>query len=281
MARHPAGLSRRMVLMLLGLSAFALVTTLRSAEPKSTAERVLPPGKLGAVVRLGQEIVERTGEHPLSKPYVGNALTCQSCHLQAGQDPQAATFLGVATAYPAWSPREKRVVTLEDRVLNCFMRSMNGIRPPLGSEVSVAVTTYITWLSTGESLAMNPDRPLGPRGVPSLALPAARADAGRGQALYADRCASCHADDGQGGEDGPPVWGERSYNQGAGLTQVDKLAAWLKVAMPPDDRDLSEQQALDVAAWVDAHPRPKFVLKDHLPPADRLGEYNAEEQSPE
>lgn len=270
-----------MIAMVIGLSAFALATTLRSAEPKSTTERILPPGKLGEVVRLGREIVERTGEHPLSKPYVANSLTCQSCHLQAGQDPQAATFLRIATAYPAWSPREKRVVTLEDRVLNCFMRSMNGVRPPLGSEVSVAVTTYITWLSAGESLAMNPDRPLGPRGVPSLALPAAQADAGRGKVLYAERCASCHADDGQGGEDGPPVWGERSYNQGAGMSRNDKLAAWLKVAMPPDDRDLSEQQALDIAAWVNAHPRPKFVLKDHLPPADRLGEYNAESQSPE
>jgi thiosulfate dehydrogenase len=263
------------------LSAFAVATTLRSAEPKPTAVRVVPPGKLGEVVRRGQEIVERTGEHPLSKPYVGNALTCQSCHLQAGQDPQAATFLGVATAYPAWSPREKRVVTLEDRVLNCFMRSMNGVRPPLGSEVSVAVTTYITWLSAGEAMAMNPDRPLGPRGVPSLTLLAAMADADRGKVLYAERCASCHADDGQGGDDGPPVWGERSYNQGAGMSRNDKLAAWLKVAMPPDDRDLSEQQALDIAAWVNAHPRPKFVLKDHLPPADRLGEYNAEQQSPE
>ncbi|HTN01136.1 MAG TPA: cytochrome C, partial [Planctomycetaceae bacterium] len=97
MARHPAGSSRPMIAMVIGLSAFALATTLRSAEPKSTTERILPPGKLGEVVRLGREIVERTGEHPLSKPYVANSLTCQSCHLQAGQDPQAATFLKIAT----------------------------------------------------------------------------------------------------------------------------------------------------------------------------------------
>ncbi|HQZ64725.1 MAG TPA: hypothetical protein PLY87_06605 [Planctomycetaceae bacterium] len=90
----------------------------------------LPPGELGEVIALGREIVDNTGKHPLSKQYVNNALTCSSCHLDAGTDPQAATFLGVATAYPAWSPREKRVITLEDRVLNCFMRSMNGVRPP-------------------------------------------------------------------------------------------------------------------------------------------------------
>ena len=66
-----------------------------------------------------------------------------------------------------------------------------------------------------------------------------------------------------------------SYNDGAGLSRVDKLAAWLKVAMPLGDPSLSEQEALDIAAYVNAHPRPKFVLKDHLPKAERLGEYNA------
>lgn len=268
--------TRRRFAPALLFSALAVASALRSAEPEPPVNRVLPPGELGKVVQLGQAIVERTGEHPLSKPYVGNALNCQSCHLKGGQDPQAATFLGVATAYPAWSPREKRVITLEDRILNCFMRSMNGIRPPLGSEVSIAVTAYITWLSAGETMAMNPKQPLGPRSVPSLSLNADRADTARGRELYADRCASCHADDGQGGDDGPPVWGERSYNQGAGMARNDKLGAWLKVAMPPDDHDLSEQQALDVAAWINSHSRPKFVLKDHLPPADRLGEYKAE-----
>ncbi len=79
----------------------------------------LPPGQLGQIIQLGKEIVETTDKHPLSKPFVGNALRCTSCHLDAGADPKAGTFLGIATAYPAWSPREQRVITLEDRVLNC------------------------------------------------------------------------------------------------------------------------------------------------------------------
>ena len=160
---------------LLGLVAgFLLVgsTTLAHGEEGETrrASREFPPGELGRVVRLGQELVEKTGEHPLSKPYVGNALSCSPCHLDAGTDPQAASFLGVATAYPAWSPREKAVITLEDRVANCFLRSMNGKRPPNGGEVSVAIATYITWLSQGEPLAMNAEAPLGPRRVPPLTI---------------------------------------------------------------------------------------------------------------
>ncbi len=245
-------------------------------EPPPPASSDLPPGELGQVIALGREIVVNTGEHPLSKQYVNNALTCSSCHLDAGTDPQAATFLSVASAYPAWSPREQRVITLEDRVLNCFMRSMNGVRPPNGSEVSVAVTVYITWLSKGEQLKMNAKAPLGPKHITQLNIAVDKADAERGQTLYADHCASCHMNDGQGSKTDPPVWGERSYNDGAGLSGIDKLAAWLKVAMPLGDPILTEQEALDIAAFVNSKPRPKFVLEDHLPKPERLGEYNAQ-----
>ena len=260
------------------LTVSGLVVLADDAAPSATPQE-LPPGELGKVVALGKQIVEKTGEHPLSKPFVRNALTCSSCHLDAGTDPQAATFLGVATAYPAWSPREKRVITLEDRVLNCFMRSMNGVRPPNGSEVAVAVTSYITWLSSGERIAMNSKAPLGPHRVPPLEIDMKLADAGRGEMLYADYCASCHGDRGLGTDDGPPVWGDMSYNDGAGLSRIDKLAAWLKVAMPLDDPFLTEQEALDIAAFVNSHPRLKFVLEEHLPEAERLGEYNAEDES--
>lgn len=256
------------------------VVELAANEPseKPDAERPLPPGELGRVIQLGREIVENTHEHPLSKPYVRNSLDCTSCHLDAGTHPEAGSFIGIATAYPAWSPREQRVITLQDRVLNCFMRSQNGIRPPLGSEVSIAITTYITWLSTGQAIKQNPDKPLGPNHVPDL-----RADDGselkgdvpRGELLYADHCASCHGDDGRGGEEGPPVWGDQSYNDGAGLSREVKLASWLKVAMPLDDPYLSKQEAFDIAAFVNGHERPKFRLDDQLPSAERLGEFNA------
>ncbi|MEX2358023.1 MAG: c-type cytochrome, partial [Pirellulaceae bacterium] len=91
-----------------------------------------------------------------------------------------------------------------------------------------------------------------------------------------EHCGSCHGDDGLGSPDGPPVWGDGSFNAGAGLSRNDKLAAWLKVAMPLDDPYLSEQQALDIAAFINSNPRPKFVLQEHLPKAEKLGEYNSE-----
>jgi thiosulfate dehydrogenase len=230
---------------------------------------------LGEAIERGRVLVEQTTTHPLTKPFIGNALNCTSCHLENGTDLKAATFLGIATAYPAWSPREKRVITLEDRILNCFMRSCNGIRPPLGGEVSVSIAAYITWLSTDRPLKMNAERPLGPDAVPQLKLDGRHADRARGKSLYSKRCAACHGDDGQGDDDNPPVWGARSYNDGAGMSEVFKLASWLKVAMPLDEADLTDQEALDIADYVDSHERPKFRLQDHLPESNRLGEYNS------
>ncbi|HEY0983375.1 c-type cytochrome [Schlesneria sp.] len=266
------------LICLLGGSTAMLGLSSGDESPVSESpplEQPLPEGPLGDTIELGRLLVEQTVKHPLSKRFVGNDLNCTSCHLKNGTDPKAATFIGVATAYPAWSPREQRVITLEDRILNCFMRSCNGIRPPLGSEVSIAIATYITWLSTGQPLKMNGVRSLGPHAVPDLKLDAGRAERQRGSELYADRCASCHGADGAGDEENPPVWGPRSYNEGAGLTDVRKLASWLKVAMPLDDTDLSDQEALDIADYVNSHERPKFRLKDHLPEKDRLGEYNS------
>jgi thiosulfate dehydrogenase len=45
--------------------------------------------------------------------------------------------------------------------------------------------------------------------------------------------------------------------------------------MPLDDTDLTEQQSLDIAAYVNSHKRSHFDLNQHLPVKERLGEYNA------
>ena len=222
------------------------------------ASPAYPAGKLGEIVRLGEQIVRETDTHPLSKPFVGNRLKCTSCHLDGGRDPHAASFRGVATAYPAWSPREEQVVTLEDRILNCFIRSQNGKRPANGSEVPVAIAAYITWLSEGEPLKMNPQGPHGPRQIPTLAPYAADEYREPGKMLYAERCAACHGKDGQGDDDNPPVWGADSFNTGAGLSHNHQLAAWLKVAMPPGETDLTDEQAKAIAAYVNSQGRPKF-----------------------
>lgn len=242
--------------------------------PDGVADESGSQSPLRATIRLGEQLVEKTSTHELTKKYVGNKLNCTSCHLKNGRHPKAASFIGVATAYPAWSPREQRVVTLQDRILNCFMRSQNGIRPPLGSKVSIAIATYITSLSDGQPIAQNGKKPLGPNHIQTLQLESREPDLTTGAKLYSSKCADCHSGDGSGTDDGPPVWGNESYNSGAGLSRNDKLASWLKVAMPLGDETLSTNDAQDIAAFVNSHLRPRFLLEEHLPSEARMGVYN-------
>jgi thiosulfate dehydrogenase len=59
------------------------------------------------------------------------------------------------------------------------------------------------------------------------------------------------------------------------LAEVQKLASWLKPSMPPEETDLTDDEALNIAAFINSHDRPKFRLKDHLPEKSKLGEYNS------
>jgi thiosulfate dehydrogenase len=263
-------------MMISFLLALLLTLTMSASSapisPARPGDAALPPGELGEVVKLGKQLFDETGTHPLTRAFVGNALSCASCHPDSGAHPTAATLLGAATAYPAWAPREHAVITLEDRVLNCFMRSMNGMRPPVGSKPSIAITAYLTWLSTSMPVQLNSKAPLGPRSYAKPAFDPSKVSVERGHKLYVERCASCHGEDGQGA---PPVWGPRSYNAGAGLAAVPRLAGWLRVTMPPEAPLASDADAVDVAAYVSAQARPDFVLKEHLPPDGRTGTYNS------
>jgi thiosulfate dehydrogenase len=258
------------------LFALPLALTMSASSspvpPSRPPDAALPPGELGEVVKLGRRLFDETGTQPLTRAFVRNALSCASCHPDSGAHPTAATLLGAATAYPAWAPREQAVITLEDRVLNCFMRSMNGTRPPAGSKPSIAITAYLTWLSTSMPVQLNSNAPLGPYSFAKPAFDRAKVSVERGQRLYRERCASCHGEDGQRD---PPVWGPQSYNAGAGLAAVPRLAGWLRVTMPPEAPLSNDEDAVDVAAYVNSQPRPNFVLKEHLPAQDRTGTYNA------
>jgi thiosulfate dehydrogenase len=91
-------------------------------------------------------------------------------------------------------------------------------------------------------------------------------DAGRGAQLYAQRCASCHGQDGAGlkAANGsyvmPPLWGPQSFNDGAGMARASVAAAFVRTKMPLGrGGSLDEQDAWDLAAFMTGAPRPAFA----------------------
>lgn len=279
------------------LLVLTLVCSMVSALTMSTAYAIelpdipdapknYPPGELGKMVKLGEAIIMNTNTHPLTKDLVGNDLKCTNCHLQGGKTKSLATFIGTATSFPAYSKREKTVQTLQNRINNCFMRSMNGKRPIIDTEASIAMATYITWLSSDLPIMMNPKKPVNPfytkawwgkDWVLPMVKKLTHENYLSGKKLYTEKCVICHQADGQGIKlsNFPPIWGDRSYNTGAGLSKLNKLPTWLMYNMPLGNANLTRQQAVDLAAYINAQPRSSFDLNNHLFPAEKMGHYNS------
>jgi thiosulfate dehydrogenase len=219
------------------------------------AEATIPDGPLGDAVRRGRAILTAT---PESLPgHVGNDLRCTSCHLDAGTRENVMSWVGVYARFPQYRPRSGLVIDLEERIGDCFERSLNGRSPAYDSPEMRDMIAYMSWLSRDIPVG----REVAGQGMPRLdPLPP---DTAAGRAGYRATCARCHGEDGQGLVDpAPPLWGPRSYNIGAGMARLRTLAAFLSAAMPHDEPGtLTPQQSYDIAAYVNSHSRPDFAAK--------------------
>lgn len=225
-----------------------------SPPPEST----LPTGgRYGAMILLGENIFTDTPRY--AGNYVGNRLSCSNCHLDRGRSPTAAPMWAAVPTFPKYRRKNDRVNTLQMRIQGCFRYSENGRAPPPDGRALVALTTYMHWLATGLPIGVKPKA----SGYPKMAEPADGFDRERGRNVYASHCALCHGEEGQGRIAGgeqvfPALWGPQSFNWGAGMHRVNTAAAFIKYNMPfSDGGSLSNQQAWDVAAWVDSQPRPQ------------------------
>ena len=199
--------------------------------------------------------------------YAGNNLSCQSCHLQAGTQPFALPLIGAFANYPAYMGREDAVRTLEERINGCFDRSMNGHALPVDGKEMKAMVAYLMFIGAGVPVGSSPKG----RGTQALPLLSRAADSKRGAAVYQKTCAACHQAGGQGQRVGvkgdakgyayPPLWGPDSFNDGAGMHRLMSAAAFVHANMPfgttYQSPVLSNEDAWDVAAYINSQPRPK------------------------
>lgn len=273
-ASRPAP-GRKLSLLACSLSAMGLMACAAhaadapSAPPKSEInasvgtgvkftppqESSIPDDAFGKMVKLGRDIMLDTPKY--AKTYVGNALSCVNCHTDAGRMAGSAPLWAAYVSYPAYRSKNKKVNTYEERLQGCFRFSMNGKAPPLGSEVLVALESYSYWLAKGLPV----DEKVPGRGYPNLPDPAQAPDYVRGQKVYEAKCAICHAQNGQGqyvnGQTVfPPLWGDKSFNWGAGMGSYKNAAKFIYANMPYGmSYSLTPQEAWDVAYFMDAHER--------------------------
>lgn len=202
---------------------------------------------------------------------VGAMMNCNSCHIAEGKAPLGAHYINSFVSYPKVMPRSGKMVDLAGRINGCFMRSMNGKPLPVDSAEMVGMLDYMKWLAQGVEPGQKVQIPIaGP--LDESLVP----NTERGRSLYAAQCATCHGADGEGLKDGrgnivfPPLWGDESFNIGAGMARTYKAAAFIKYNMPMSVEDhgawgqggvLDDQDAVDIAEYFTHMPRPDFAGK--------------------
>lgn len=217
-------------------------------------------------IKYGRELIANTSEYlgPNGKvKKISNGLNCQNCHLQAGTVPLGNNYSAAASTYPKVRGRSGTSEDIEMRINGCFQRSLNGDALPRDSKEMKAMVAYMNWL--GQEVPKG-EKPMG-AGIYEVPLLDRAADPVKGKLVYDRQCVACHMADGQGlakpdgtGYTYPPLWGEHSYNQKAGLFRMSRFAGYVKANMPfgatYENPMLSDEEAWDVAAYVNSLDRP-------------------------
>ncbi len=202
---------------------------------------------------------------------VGAQMNCNSCHIAQGKIPLGDPYINSYNTYPRVMPRSESMVDLELRINGCFKRSMNGVPLDREGPEMIAMVDYMQWLSqnTPKEQKVNIDN----AGKVDTSLVG---DPVRGEKIYDAQCATCHGDNGEGIKDSrgdivfPPLWGDESFNIGAGMARTYKAAAFVKYNMPMGIQTqglwghgnvLSDQDAVDVSEFFTHKPRPDFAGK--------------------
>ncbi len=248
-------------------------TQITETKPKSEFWEAPEINTAPEDVKYGRELIMHTSQYlgpNGSVLKITNGMNCQNCHLDAGTKTFGNNYSAVASTYPKFRARSGSEEGIEKRVNDCFERSLNGKALADDSKEMTSIVAYIKWL--GKDVAKGES----PKGSGILEVPFIdrAADPAKGQLVYNAKCASCHQNDGAGVMNTdktsytyPPLWGKNSYNHGAGLFRLSRFAGYVKANMPlganHTNPQLTDEEAWDVAAYVNTQPRPgKDLSKD-------------------
>jgi thiosulfate dehydrogenase len=278
------------VLTVITASLWLLLQTMCSPPGRSNPDNTdtsawVGPGKYqipvhtdsGKLIAYGRDLIANTSRYFGPKGSVlqiTNGMNCQNCHLDAGTKPFGNNYGAVSSMYPQFRARSGGLETIVKRVSDCMERSLDAVKAvDSNSKEMKAIIAYMHWLGEG---VPGKHKPKG-SGIMDIPLLDRAADPEKGKTVYITKCRSCHGADGQGQLSSkadsfytyPPLWGQHSYNTAAGLFRISRFAGYVKNNMPFGTTyyapQLTDEEAWDVAAFVNSQPRPVKVFKEDWP----------------
>ena len=234
-------------------------------------------------IKFGFELFKNTPNYlgpnngKLEKAYAGNNLSCNNCHLYAGTKKYAGTLVGIIQRFPQFRGRENKMGTIEERINGCMERSMNGRVMPIDSKEMKAIISYMNWLGRDAP----EDGKIEGTGFLTIQIPERAVNLDKGKIIFKNMCSVCHGVNGDGEKlpnsnvyKYPPLWGNDSFNNGAGMNRVITAANFIKGNMPFgttfDSPILTDEEAYDVAGYINQQNRPtKPNLESDFPDLKR------------
>ncbi|MGZ4042994.1 MAG: c-type cytochrome [Bacteroidia bacterium] len=227
-------------------------------------------------ILYGKDLIAHTSEYfgingKINKGYT-NGMNCQNCHLDAGTKIFGNNYSAVASTYPKYRARSGKEEDIPKRINDCFERSLNGRPLKINSSEMQSIIAYIKWLGKDVPKGKKPEG----SGFKDLAFLDRPANPENGRNIYIQKCQSCHQANGEGQLNSdktlytyPPLWGEHSYNIGAGLYRLSNFAKFIKYNMPlgvsHTNTQLTDEEAWDIAAFVNSQNRPTKDLQKDWP----------------
>jgi len=226
-------------------------------------------------VEYGKDLIAHTAKYLGPNGTVlkiSNGMNCQNCHLDAGTKVWGNNYGSVASLFPKFRARSGAVENVYKRVNDCFERSLNGKAIDTGGEEMQAIVSYINFLGTNVAKGKKAEG----SGFNDLAFLDRAVDPEKGQVVYTAKCQSCHQANGEGLFNAdkteysfPALWGQHSYNDGAGLYRISNFAKYVKYNMPQGtnykEPQLTDEEAWDVAAFINSQPRPHIAVPKDWP----------------
>jgi thiosulfate dehydrogenase len=240
--------------------------------PDST---LIPRTEDGELIWYGHELIIHTALYlgPGGKvKSISNGMNCQNCHPKAGTKLFGNNFSAVTSLYPRFRARSGAIETIEKRINDCLERSLNGKPLEDSSREMRAMIAWFAWLGKDVKKGVAPKG----TGVVDLPMLDRAASPDRGRIVYEKYCLVCHGPEGRGQKiQGtaewryPPLAGASSFNTAAGLYRLSRFAGYVKANMPYgtnyENPVLSDEEAWDVAAYINSLPRPQRAFKEDWP----------------
>jgi thiosulfate dehydrogenase len=264
-------------------------------------------------IQRGCNIIDDTQGHLASNPASerwntqrfirGSHASCDHCHQGIGdkQDAQGNRLKGSLSLAASWVMADMYdrftglLLPYELRQMQCYINSSNGFKPNIADDVIRDVTAYSRFLSAALDLRIG--NHYDEQGVDEIAASATLKqgdDYVRGEALFKDKCASCHGAQALGtvapnghvvapALAGPNAWNTQSRNYFYYVSTI--LPGFICRNMPlGEENTLTNQQCRDIAYYISNLPRPagdkqgqlvalrNQVLMRTLPPLIKLTE---------